>query len=137
MRPLCLVDAEKAKARGRQVNPVARNRGPCGEPGCEEIGLYILRAEPPNQEPETRNQKPETRNQEPLYPEPEPEPRSPRRNGAAPIPCDQTGTCPHCLLSRISPVSAYYMPAPPANPEPQTRNQEPRTRNLNHAPLET
>jgi len=30
----------------------------------------------------------------------------------------QTGTCPHCLLSRVSPVSAFYIPAHRANPEP-------------------
>ena len=134
---LCYADAEKAKARGRQVNPIARNRGPCGEPGCEEIGLYTLRPEndasrqddkTPGGEEKTPfalgapsapqgHGAPLRETPSPTSP-PEPEPRTPRRNGAAPIPCDQTGTCPHCLLSRVSPVSAFYIPAHRANPEP-------------------
>ena len=37
-------------------------------------------------------------------------PLSRKLSEPGPIWCDRTENCPHCLLSRITPISAYVMP---------------------------
>jgi len=113
MSALCFAHAEKVHVRGRVLGKVARNRGTCIEPGCEGMALYALLIEGPRPQPEPT---PEITEEPPLPARAETSPTEIKRiehhEQPRPIPCDRTRTCPHCILSRISPFSAFYMPAP-------------------------
>lgn len=114
MLPICFHHAKKANDRGQSFDSILRNRGTCGAPGCENIGYYALK---PARNDDTSHHDAKTPRQAEkilstrFAPLGEPPTPPPRRNGAGPIPCDGSATCPHCILSRVSPASAAYIPA--------------------------
>ena len=120
MGPFCFFHAENARASGLNISRNAFNRGPCCEPECEGIGFYALIKETvPNPAKESVE-----RLQQAPAPNPEPE-WNPELNGARSIRCDNSGTCPHCLLSRISTVSTFCIPLERGLPREGGSQREP------------
>jgi len=120
-RTLCCAHAEQARKQGRALGPFIRNRGACAEAGCRGTAFYAASAaieKPSMTQPGAALGSEEKSSAPEASAAPEPPGRyrrvvGPMRSSAKParpVPCDGSEACPHCFLSRITPVSAYCIP---------------------------